>query len=238
MAEDKRTQHKRKKKNVVFPVRLIHNESVELVSSPTGPVQTLCLSQVDKEIILDRLLKEIVNNFDFTLSSKHHQIRKRKRSDDIEKSCGDICDQEVLKTVLRSRLRVGVNSCTRALERAFHQNRSANQNAGSADKNHMQLDIIPDLVILARDIRPPNMLAHVPYFCSLLKIPVLLLPGRASKDIGKILGGKNASVIMFLKRSGEQIDDEVSIRYHRIIDSFVEFAKSKQPMSTSSSYYK
>jgi hypothetical protein len=237
MSEIKRKQLKRKK-NVNFPSRLIHNESVELVSSPVGPVQTICLSQVDKEIILDRLLKEIVNNFHFTLSPKRINTHERLRSDKLrsENKYIDSCDQEVMKKVLRSRFRIGINSCTRTLERVFHNYRDTNQNATLGDTNSSKLDIIPDLVILARDIRPPNILAHVPYFCSLLKVPILLLPGRASADIGKVLGGKSVSVAMFLKRSDDQMDDEVSIRCHRIIDSFVVFAKSKQPMSTKSSF--
>jgi hypothetical protein len=237
MSDHKRKQSKRKNKNVIFPTRLIDNESVELVSSPTGPVQTLSLSQIDKEIILDRLRKEIVDNFKFSLSPENNRSRKRVRSDNVasEDSCVDGGDKEVMKTVLKSRFRVGINSCTRTLERFFHNHHAIHQNNSIENNEHVALGLQPDLVILARDIRPPNMLAHVPHFCNLLKIPILLLPGRASTDIGKVLGGKNTSIVMFLKRSDGQIDDEVSIRYHRILDSFLEFAKSKQPMSTTNS---
>jgi hypothetical protein len=224
MSDHKRKQSKRKNKNVIFPTRLIDNESVELVSSPTGPVQTLSLSQIDKEIILDRLRKEIVDNFKFSLSPENNRSRKRVRSDNVasEDSCVDGGDKEVMKTVLKSRFRVGINSCTRTLERFFHNHHAIHQNNSIENNEHVALGLQPDLVIL-------------PHFCNLLKIPILLLPGRASTDIGKVLGGKNTSIVMFLKRSDGQIDDEVSIRYHRILDSFLEFAKSKQPMSTTNS---
>lgn len=229
MSEEQKKLEKQKKKKSILPYRIVQNESVELVASPIGPIELSPLSQVDKTILLDRLLKEIVRTFNFCLSPILHKPSKRAR--DGESICvqrsAHTQERAFLISLLRSRFTMGINSCTRALEKLSPPPIAKQSSLIAVEKD----EIIPkpSLVILARDIRPPTMIAHIPYYCHLFKIPILLLPGRASVEMGKVLGGKRSSVIMFFQRLDRKHEDEQSSRYHDIVDSFIEFAKSMQP---------
>mmetsp|Transcript_31391 Transcript_31391/g.37373 ORF Transcript_31391/g.37373 Transcript_31391/m.37373 type:complete len:174 (+) Transcript_31391:543-1064(+) len=88
---------------------------------------------------------------------------------------------------------------------------------------------LPSLVLLARDVRPPIILAHVPILCRLLQIPLLLLPGKASSDMGKLLGVKTASILIFLDGGGLPLGNasKAQEKCVRQIDSYIEFAKEK-----------
>lgn len=137
--------------------------------------------------------------------------------------------------VVKARFVVGVNQCTRALEAAAR--------LGGAP--------LPSLVLLSRDVRPPTILAHVPVLCRQLGVPSMVLPGRASVELGRAVGGKSAAVALFLPSTIEDAtigipDDEVKKEEgdggpparinkdqiqecHRCIDSYVKFALSKIP---------
>jgi len=88
---------------------------------------------------------------------------------------------------------------------------------------------LPSLVLLTRDVRPPIILAHVPILCRLLQIPLLLLPGKASSDMGKLLGVKTASIPIFLDGGALPLgnDSKAQEKCVRQIDSYIEFAKEK-----------
>jgi ribosomal protein L7Ae-like RNA K-turn-binding protein len=135
--------------------------------------------------------------------------------------------------VVRKRFVVGVNQCTRALEAA------AKTSSGG--------DCKPSLVLLSRDVRPPTVLAHIPVLCRQMGVPAAVLPGRASAELGRAVGGRSAAVALFLPRAaavvetdetangdGDDGGDEASgpssrqvQECHRRIDSYVKFALSK-----------
>ena len=261
---------KKKKKQRPAAGRQIINESIDCVASPfgQGPIRTPLLSSDDRDILIDRLRKEVVEKFGFTLSRKRVernedesaisftmggvggiQMTKGGDEDDTDethekKSTGmkkrkkkrrrpdNHPPTTLANIVVKARFVVGVNQCTRALEAA----------AGRAAP-------LPSLVLLSRDVRPPTILAHVPVLCRQLGVPSVVLPGRASVELGRAVGGKSVAVALFLPSRTEDIigipDDEVKKKEgddgrpsiskgqiqecHRCIDSYVKFALSKIP---------
>jgi hypothetical protein len=75
-------------------------------------------------------------------------------------------------------------------------------------------------------VHPPTILAHIPHLVA--KQHILLLPGRASYELGKTFGAKKVAILVFLPRPK---DDDSNDEEHARIDSLVEFLKSKIPES-------
>jgi ribosomal protein L7Ae-like RNA K-turn-binding protein len=132
---------------------------------------------------------------------------KRKRGDNNKPSF------TITETVVRSRFICGINQCTRALPN------------------------IPSLIILARDVRPATIFEHISLYASIKKIPILILPGRASLELGEAVGIRRVAALSFLPR-----DDKSSLPYqdNKIemdewkesnidVDAFVSYVISKIP---------
>ena len=256
--------------NYPNPASLLDCESIDCIASPCGrtsrPIRTPVLSADGKDILLDRLTKEVVGKFDFTLSRKVERTqaadgsagavtftmgsggikmigvdgdddnnngkeekdtkgkskkkKKRPKPSPVER------EPTLSDLVVKKRLIVGVNQCTRALEAA----------ANNTTRK-------PSLVLLSRDVRPPTIVAHIPVLCRQMDIPAVVLPGRASVELGKAVGGRSVAVAMFLPRSTATDDEEKKTmtsngdgpsanqiqECHRRIDSYVKFALSKIP---------
>lgn len=106
---------------------------------------------------------------------------------------------------------LGVNQCTRFLEKAL--NNSTNTTITTT--------ITPSLIVLARDIYPPTILSHIPVLAKQLQIPILLLPGKASKELGQAIGTQRTSILLFL----QQEQDKPSATDNANVPSFVQFVK-------------
>ena len=277
-AADSAAQKKTKKKQRPAAGRQIINESIDCVAAPgggPGPIRTPLLSSDDRDILIDRLRKEVVEKFGFTLSRKVErndcdeaqggasftmggvggiQMTRGGNNDETDethekKGTGKKKrkkkqrrpDKSPLATlaniVVKARFVVGVNQCTRALE-------AAAKLTGAP---------LPSLVLLSRDVRPPTILAHIPVLCRQLGVPSVVLPGRASVELGRAVGGKSVAVALFLPSRTEDIigipdDDEAKKEgddggpssiskgqiqeCHRCIDSYVKFALSKIPSAS------
>jgi len=167
------------------------------------------------------------------------------------------------KRIWKECIVIGSNQCSRVLETvdaAFSNNERkqkscTKQQRSSAcvddndDKNVARLWSVPSLIVLARDIHPPTMCCAIPVLARRLGIPILLLPGKASSDLGKVLSMKRTSVLVFLsnnnrnnndddiKNSKTDDDDRIEkeeIRKARIaVDSFVTFMKDQISGSSS-----
>ena len=254
------------------PTSLLDCDSIDFIASPCGrtsqPIRTPVLSGDDKDILIDRLKKEVVDKFDFTLSRKVERTQAAADGGAVTFTMGsggiqmmvgddDTCKSEedqdnnkcknkkkkkkkkrpkpspiereptLADLVVKKRLIVGVNQCTRALEAAA-SNRTCK----------------PSLVLLSRDVRPPTILAHIPILCRQMDIPAVVLPGRASVELGKAVGGRSVAVAVFLPRSTDDEEEEKTAtsngdgpnasqmqECHRRIDSYVKFALSKVPSS-------
>ena len=201
-----------KKQRKEDPLSVLDNESLACVASPSGPIRTPVVCNVTKEIVLDRLDKEICKPFQFSLSVPRQQRQQVLRPDGtmetIKRPAKRLKTEATTSSanaVLKSRLKIGTNECTRALEKAVAKDGPA-----------------PSLVLLARDVHPPTILAHIPYLAKQVGTPILLLPGKASWDLGRTLGTKKVTILLFMPTQDK--DDE-----HSRIDSLVDFIKSKVP---------
>jgi ribosomal protein L7Ae-like RNA K-turn-binding protein len=198
------------------------NETLACVASPNGPIRTPVVDDVTKEIVLDRLEKEIIKRFSLTLSvprAKRPMVLKGGKMVPAERKRGKPL-RDPSKALIMSRIKIGTNECTRALEAAVASGIGA-----------------PLLILLARDVYPPNILAHIPYLARQVGTPVMLLPGRASYEMGKTMGVKKVAILSFLPGTTTAASDNTSqgdsqeARQHSKIDSFVDFIKSKIPES-------
>lgn len=198
------------------PITPLDHESVACVASPTGPISNPVVSTLDKEIILERLKKELVQPFELKLSvprgnkitttgSSAAATEKKKKSPRKKPA------KSLKRRLVESRLCIGINQCTRALERSDDA-----------------------LVLLCRDVNPPTMVSHIPRLVAKNEhVSLLILPGgHVSLELGACLGVKRASIVVIVQRPDDTVegegDAETINNYHDRIDSFVEFVKSKQ----------
>lgn len=137
------------------------------------------------------------------------RIMKRKRD-------GNDKSQTISESVVRSRFLCGINQSTRSLE----------------DEKQS-----PSLIILARDVRPATIFEHVSHYAHIRNIPILILPGRASLELGEAVGIGRIAAISFLPR-----DDKSSLPFKENkakmdewkecnidVDAFVSYVVSKIP---------
>lgn len=236
------------------PVTPLDHESVACVATPQGPISTPLISTLRKEIILSRLEKEIVQGFMLNLSVPRKYPYPGRSSSSLPKtktaktkrikpptSNGLESEQpaqesqkSIARQVLDSRLCIGINQCTRALEKQLIQQQSKGDGTDAF--------LAVSLLIVCRDIHPPTIQAHIPYLVRQLHRydqtnPVLLvLPGKSSLELAHILKIKKCSMICFTKRKlesntdiGDITDENDSValldKYHAKIDSFIDFCK-------------
>jgi ribosomal protein L7Ae-like RNA K-turn-binding protein len=198
-----------KRQRKEHPQSLLDNESLACVASPDGSIRTPVVCHVTKEIILDRLDKEICKPFHFSLKvprADRPKIQKNGKMISLPrgKATGTKIEDPI-KALVKSRIKIGTNECTRALE--------------------SKSVTMPELIILARDVHPPTILAHIPYLAK--NTSILLLPGRASFELGKVLGAKKVAIMVFLQRPKDTTEQQE----HDRIDSIVAFLKQKIPQS-------
>ena len=126
---------------------------------------------------------------------------------------------------------IGINQCTRALESACKQR---NQQSDQGAESNAAASV-PSLVLLARDVRPATIVAHISIYAHILGIPTLVLPGKASAELGAAVGIRSVAAAIFLSSPGEEEmpGDEQKKREwrdaHIEVDSFVRYALSKIP---------
>ena len=158
-------------------------------------------------MLLERLQKEIVSKL-----GKSRVGVKRKRGDNSKTSL------TITESVVRSRFICGINQCTRALE--------------NGDDSHH-----PSLIILARDVRPATILEHISLYAHIKSIPILILPGRASLELGEAVGIRRVAAICFLPKD---VDSSLSFRDDKTkmdewkesnidVDAFISYVISKIP---------
>lgn len=194
-----RSQRKRKRKS------LSKINSLEYVSSAFGSVESKVVTLSTKELVLERLRNEIIK-FQYSLRTNEKNNPK----------CVTLENNNVLKSnisqVLKQRIIIGSNQCTRKLEMAYGH-----------DKANSECH--PMLLLLSRDVRPPTILCHIPALAKKMDIPLILLPGKASRDLGNIFNIKRASVVLFLSK-GKAVDNSALLnvrKCHESLDSMIGF---------------
>ena len=158
----------------------------------------------------------------------------------------------VKSSVIKSRFVLGINECTRTLDgiykiilRQEHEQQCTPQSPETETKS-TTAPIVPSLILLARDVRPTDVISHFYMYAKLLNIPILILPGvRASEELGKAAGIRSVAVALFLSmpcltdngmiasdvdNEGDRRDEKREWRNaHADVDSFVRYAITKIP---------
>jgi len=216
--KEKRPSKRQRKEN---PPSWLENENLAFVAAPSGQtIRTNVASTHDKELFLDRLEKEIQPMF--LKSDKNH---------DNDEDNKDSRISNTVSALARKRIVMGTNQCTRILERLLQKRKLI----ATQPNNTEQLSGVPSLIVLARDIYPPTILSHIPVMAEQIigeenvGVPVLMLPGPASQELGKIFGTKRVSVMLFLpaesSNTSSKDDNDVFQDVNNKITSFVAFVK-------------
>ncbi len=217
------SKKRKRKNNIKIPNSIFQNESLELVASISGPIATAPITTVDKDILLERFKIELLDRCNFFARPSSSGTTKQEGM--------ELSLEERRSEILHQCLIVGTNECTRALEMSMNK-RSAKSPSSSVEKSS-QSHLKPSLIMLARDLRPPTILAHIPFLCKQMDIPIVLLPGKASSDLGKLMKRKRAAIVLFCihdesyQGSCNKVEKDVMNR----IESFIKFARSKIPTS-------
>jgi hypothetical protein len=234
--QNKTSTNKKRK----LPTNFRNAMSLEIVVGPQRTlVHTPVASDVIKEIFLDRLVKELVTPFlQKTEKSaagttlKHVMINGKLVAQKVSATAhpkpnaeNPIQDAAELKRKrIKDRIVMGTNQCSRLLENLLDtKHKDDFDPSGDSSKPIIRR---PSLIVLAKDIYPPTMLAHVPVLAKELGIPVLLLPGKASVELGCALQVRRTSVLIFLSGNEEEDSDSAG---EDPIDSFVAFIQSQMP---------
>ena len=220
-----------------------------------------------KTVAVRRRRRRLRHDDNATKDKKNMSGRKRKRVVDESTGQGSIENEDdcttgianatkiignVKSSVIKSRFIVGINECTRTLEGTYkrivrqeqHEQQCTPQSpeTNSTATTH----IVPSLILLARDVRPTDVISHFYMYAKLLNIPLLILPGvRASEELGKAAGIRSVAVALFLPMPNltdngiiaSDVDNEENRREekrewrnaHADVDSFVRYAITKIP---------
>jgi ribosomal protein L7Ae-like RNA K-turn-binding protein len=227
------------------------------------------ISAETKRILLERLSAEITSNKDKkNMSGSRNRKRKRvvestgrgsiENEDDCTPGTANATKiiGNVKSSVIKSRFIVGINDCTRTLEGIYkiilrqeqhHDQQCTPQSPETETKSTATTaPIVPSLIILARDVRPTDVISHFYMYAELLNIPLLILPGvKASEELGKAAGIRSVAVALFLPMPNltdngmiaSDVDNEEDRREekrewrnaHADVDSFVRYAIKKIP---------
>jgi ribosomal protein L7Ae-like RNA K-turn-binding protein len=223
-----------------------------------------------KTVAVRRRRRRLRHDDNATKDKKNMGGRKRKRVVDESTGQGSIENEDdwttgtanatnivgnVKSSVIKSRFVLGINECTRTLEGTYkillrqeqHDQQCTPQLPETETKSTTTAaHIVPSLILLARDVRPTDVISHFYMYAKLLNIPLLILPGvRASEELGKAAGIRSVAVALFLPMPNltdngiiaSDVDNEENRREekrewrnaHADVDSFVRYAITKIP---------
>lgn len=166
-------------------------------------LRTPIASTVSKEVFLDRLRKEIVEPFQFSLNSQL-QIRPGE----------SVLEAKERRKLIKSRILVGISVCSKAL----------------SAKNDSSAPTFLDLLVVSSDYQPAHFAAHLPLLAHQRQVPLLLLP-EASNELGTLLGIRRAGVVAFTRPPADTSGEEGVQDIHDAVTSFVAFIKNRIEMN-------
>ena len=235
------TSQKTKKKRRPASRQIIVNESIDCIASPLGgpdPIRTPLLSSDDRDILIDRLRKEVVEKFGFTLSRKVERNdgnetqggasftmggggiqmmtsggNHKEKTDETHDKEGKDKKRRKKKQRRTDKPPSATTLADTVVKARFVVGVNQCTRALEATARRLVGAPLPSLVLMSRDVRPPTILAHVPVLCRQLGVPSVVLSGRTSVELGRAVGGKSVAVALFLPSRAEDItgiaDDEV-----------------------------
>jgi len=167
------------------------------------------------------------------------------------------------RRIWRESIVIGTNQCLRLLENLNTEHcsendtksKAPNKSATTMTKTISDASLPsqkPSLVVLAKDIYPPTMCCAVPVLAKRLGIPLLLLPGKASLELGRALNAKRTSILILCCGNNDALSNSIDSscktnaagekepsqhkeisEYRTAIASFLSFIKEQIPQSIS-----
>jgi hypothetical protein len=242
------TKRQRQQQN---PTCWMDCETLTVIPSPpsfqSSVVRTAIASQHLEDIFLERFQKEIVQKCFFSLSPPPY----------LEAEDNHAFNSKRCRILLKQRILVGTNACTRALEAAA----AAGIDNAPPKKQPSPAVLKPLLVVVVVAGDSPSLpvvtpWVHIPVLTHTLTVPLLLLSSSASPLLARLLRAKKVSVLTFLPATpdggtvpvkndkkctekeeiqlehkdgvGEDADDDDDRNLHKSVDSFVEFILKKK----------
>jgi ribosomal protein L7Ae-like RNA K-turn-binding protein len=103
------------------------------------------------------------------------------------------------KIIWKENIVIGTNQCLRLLENlnANYCDDTTTAKAAPTTTSTKDAARTSSLIVVAKDIYPPTMCCAVPVLAKRLGIPLLLLPGKASLELGRALNNKRTSILIF-----------------------------------------
>ena len=102
------------------------------------------------------------------------------------------------RKIWKEHIVIGTNQCLRLLEN-LDSNQCLGNDAALKTPTRSPRTMAkhsPSLVVIAKDIYPPTMCCAVPVLAKRLGIPLLVLPGKASLELGRALNAKRTSILV------------------------------------------
>lgn len=195
-------------------------------------LKTPLASQTTKEIFMDRLQKELLIPFRYSLSSQLKIVNGE-----------TVADVKARRSCLRQCIVCGINSVSQALHEAVQRHHSDTSTVGD------EAQVLSSLcfVVLTSDVFPAGATtSQIPVLAKQLNVPILLLPGlQTSKELGSVMGAKSVAAMAFLppRKKIENVDFNSVVadgdssnrstfgnpqrEIHAAIDSFASFIVGK-----------
>ena len=211
---------------VVAPVGV----GVDSASSPRPDrrmlLSTPIASALTEEIFLDRLAKEILIPFRFSLSNQIQLLDE----DAVENDTVSAAKER--RRCLQSRLCIGLNACLRLLEEATAATRSGGTHLPTCTATPTKPTTpAPQLVVLASEAATASTstAAHqaVAVWAHQVGTPLLVLPNTSSRELGRRFGTKHVTAVAFV--SSPLTQQQPNRALHNAVDSFVAFVRDKVP---------
>ena len=159
------------------------------------------------------------------------------------------------RAIWKENIVIGTNQCLRVLENLHTATcredetglkgpSTSNKTSIENPSDNRQALRKPSLIVIAKDIYPPTMCCAVPVLAKALGIPLLILPGKASLELGRALNAKRTSILIFCcgdNGAKGRSNDALGKRDHQdtemsasraAIASFVSFIKDQLPQNT------
>lgn len=171
-------------------------------------------------------------------------------SSDQNKSSNAVDDKLARKRrIWKENIVIGTNQCLRLLESLNVDDLSENNAESKTQKESATTtkrtpdaslpSQNPSLIVLAKDIYPPTMCCAIPVLAKRLGIPLLLLSGKASLELGKALNVKRTSILVLCCGNDDKNcpsgEKECQHKYisesRRAIASFISFITDQIPQA-------
>eukprot|EP00534_Pseudo-nitzschia_fraudulenta_P003267 CAMPEP_0201117246 /NCGR_PEP_ID=MMETSP0850-20130426/1257_1 /ASSEMBLY_ACC=CAM_ASM_000622 /TAXON_ID=183588 /ORGANISM="Pseudo-nitzschia fraudulenta, Strain WWA7" /LENGTH=309 /DNA_ID=CAMNT_0047381497 /DNA_START=232 /DNA_END=1161 /DNA_ORIENTATION=- len=184
-----------------------NNASIEPAATPTPTTNAdngYCHVMIGGKLVKKRRIAKDKQPFD-TRSATKSTTTTTSPANSHQRCIDETIDSPLArkKRIWKENIVIGTNQCLSVLEAAVTNGSSGSDN----DSDNGVSPPMPSLVVLVKDVYPPTLCCAIPVMAKHLRIPVLLIPGKASLELGRALNAKRTSVLVFRCPGGKNNRD-------------------------------